>query len=407
MTTYGTTPRQVKVWAIAADEEVLEKVVDALDPADWMEVELFADARRAIIEAGRRLPHAFVLSLGENSVEPDDLLAIREEFTQINQVPTIVIYGDADRLDVDVAMARGVTDAVSTGAIGNELESRIRWALKRPPQVAAMPPSGDWTLEGLSSLRTVEFLTGVISASPNAIVAARRSGEIVLFNPAAEEILGWKTSEALGMDVRKLYPPGGAERIMERIRGEDDCGVGLMESSREVVVSADGEWIPVEISAALVYDGDEEIATVGIFIDLRQQMRMEERLREAMEALEKTQRQAVVAEVAGAAAHELNQPLTSLLGYADYLLGQLSESDELHRVVATIHRDADRIAKIVRKIGRVTRYRTREYPGGGQIVDLEEASSVVEAVPATPEVESTTEVARFVDDKHSMGEQDE
>jgi hypothetical protein len=32
----------------------------------------------------------------------------------------------------------------------------------------------------------------------------------------------------------------------------------------------------------------------------------------------------------------------------------------------------------VRKIGRITRYRTREYAGGQQIVDLDEASRVDE-----------------------------
>lgn len=35
-----------------------------------------------------------------------------------------------------------------------------------------------------------DFLTKVIEASPDAIVAAERTGEIVLFNSAAEDILG-------------------------------------------------------------------------------------------------------------------------------------------------------------------------------------------------------------------------
>ena len=196
---------------------------------------------------------------------------------------------------------------------------------------------------------------------------------------------------------------------MQMIRSDAHGEPGSIESLREVVVDSQGELIPVEISAALVWEGDREIATVGIFTDLRQQMRMEERLQEAMEALEDTQRQAVVAEVAGAAAHELNQPLTSMLGYVDYLSRQFNEGDELHRVVSTIYDDTSRIAEVVRKIGRVTRYRTREYAGGEQIVDLDEASSVEELEEGYEEIEGykrTAEIDRLQFGTDREGEHD-
>ena len=247
------------------------------------------------------------------------------------------------------------------------------------------------SIEGLSSPQALDFLVRVLEASPDAIVVARRSGEIVLFNPAAEQILGWSKQEVLGTTVRRLYPPGGAERIMNMIRSDGYGGPGLVQSLREVVVDSSGNLIPVEISAALVSEGQSEMATVGIFTDLRQQMRMEERLREAIEALEKTQRQAVIAEVAGAAAHELNQPLTSLLGYVDFLRRKVEEDSEMHRVVSTIYDDATRVAQVVRKIGRATRYRTRSYAGGEQIVDLDEASSVEEI----DDPEQTAEIDRM------------
>ena len=43
---------------------------------------------------------------------------------------------------------------------------------------------------------------------------------------------------------------------------------------------------------------------------------MEERLASAQEKLAVSEKQAVAMELAGAAAHELNQPLTSVMGYA-------------------------------------------------------------------------------------------
>jgi hypothetical protein len=43
--------------------------------------------------------------------------------------------------------------------------------------------------------------------------------------------------------------------------------------------------------------------------------------------------------------------------------------------VDIIYREAERMAEIVRKIGRITRYETKAYMGSQQILDLDKASS--------------------------------
>jgi signal transduction histidine kinase len=164
---------------------------------------------------------------------------------------------------------------------------------------------------------------------------------------------------------------------MEILRADVGGGRGRLEPKREIVVGKDRTEIPVEISAAVVFDADdEESATVGIFTDLRGRIRMEERLQEATESLERSRRQAMIAELAGAAAHELNQPLTSLLGYAELLNKRIDPDDENARAAATIQKEAERIADIVRKIGKITDYRTKEYVGSARIVDLDNASEL-------------------------------
>ena len=124
--------------------------------------------------------------------------------------------------------------------------------------------------------------------------------------------------------------------------------------------AATGEKVPVSISAALVFDdAGREIATVGIFSDLRERLRMEERLATAQEKLAVSEKQAVAIELAGAAAHELNQPLTSVMGYAQMLLRKLGAGDALVPHVQTILDEAERMAAIVRQLGSLTRYETK------------------------------------------------
>ncbi len=80
------------------------------------------------------------------------------------------------------------------------------------------------------------------------------------------------------------------------------------------------------------------------------------------------------AELAGAAAHELNQPLTSVLGYADLLKRRIPEDDVNRRAIEVIYREAERMAEIVRKIGRITRYETTTYLGNVKMLDIDKST---------------------------------
>ena len=224
--------------------------------------------------------------------------------------------------------------------------------------------------------RTTEFLERILNSTVDGIIAADLRGTILLFNQGAERICGHRAADVIGkMSVRRLYPLGVAEEVMRLIRSAEHGGGGRLEPVRRDLLSRTRERVPVSISAALVFDdGGHEIATVGIFSDLRDRLRMEERLATAQEKLAISEKQAVAVELAGAAAHELNQPLTSVMGYAQMLLRKLGPNEPLLPNVQTILDEAERMATIVRKLGSLTRYETKDYVGGAQILDLDRSA---------------------------------
>jgi PAS domain S-box-containing protein len=225
-------------------------------------------------------------------------------------------------------------------------------------------------------LRTSEFLKRILNSTVDGIIAANLRGMVLLFNQGAERICGYRASDVIGkMSVQQLYPPGVAHEVMRLIRSAEHGGGGRLEPVRRHLIAASGEKVPVSISAALVFDDEgREIATVGIFSDLRERLHMEERLASAQEKLAVSEKQAVAIELAGAAAHELNQPLTSVMGYAQVLMRKLGPNDAHVPMVRTILEEADRMAAIVRKLGSLTRYETKSYVGGAQIIDLDRSA---------------------------------
>jgi PAS domain S-box-containing protein len=233
--------------------------------------------------------------------------------------------------------------------------------------------------------RTTEFLERILNSTVDGIIAADMRGQVLLFNQGAERICGYRAADVIGvMSVMALYPAGVAQEVMRLIRSAEHGGGGRLEPVRRDLLSAGGELIPVSISAALVFDAAaREIATVGIFSDLRERLRMEERLANAQEKLAVSEKQAVAIELAGAAAHELNQPLTSVMGYAQMLIRKLPRHDSHVPLVETILNEAERMAGIVRQLGSLTRYETKSYVGGAQIIDLDRSAREGDPPPKT------------------------
>jgi len=236
----------------------------------------------------------------------------------------------------------------------------------------------DVTLERATEVelrRTTEFLERVIDSSVDAIVSSDMSGRVLLFNRAAARIFGYEPRDVIGkLNVERLYPAGVAREVMRKIRSADHGGPRRLEDYRVDMMSSRGETIPVNISAALIMDNDKPIGSVGVFTDVRDKIRMESRLQLAQEELREREKSLALAELAGTTAHELNQPLTGVIGYAEILMKQISADSPFAPALEVILSESQRMAGIVKKIGKITRYETRNYLGDTNILDLDKAA---------------------------------
>lgn len=221
---------------------------------------------------------------------------------------------------------------------------------------------------------TKDFLERVIDSSVDAIVSADLKGNILVFNRAASRIFGYPPGTVIGrLNVRDLYPQGGAQTVMRRIRSPDDGGSGRLEGYETFMVDRQGQSIPVRLSAALVREDGRPVATVGVFTDIRQELAMRQRLTQAETDLREKEKGVALAELAGMTAHELNQPLTCVLSYSELLQRKCTQPD-VTTAAAVIIGQAQRMAEIVKRIGRITRYETKTYVGGASILDLDKAA---------------------------------
>ena len=197
-----------------------------------------------------------------------------------------------------------------------------------------------------------DFLDNVVKSSPDAIMAADMKGNIIFWNRAAEETLGYKAEEGVGkMNIEKIYTEGMAREIMKRMRSPEYGGIGRLRSYPMVYVRRDGEIIEGNLSAVIICDAkDREIASVGIFVDLRERLEMERVLVDTQEKLLQSEKLAAMGRLTSQIAHELNNPLYGIMNTLELLKTEVSPQSKRRKILDMALSETVRLTELLRKM---------------------------------------------------------
>ena len=197
-----------------------------------------------------------------------------------------------------------------------------------------------------------EFFMNLIESSVDGIIAADMKGNIFIFNKGAEALTGYKAEEVIGkLHITKIYREGVAKEIMKKLRSQEYGGVGKFIPTQMNAVNKFGEEIPMQLSAALIYNGSgQEIASVGIFTDLRPRLNMEKKLQETHLQLVSSEKMASLGKLAAGIAHEINNPLGGILIYSSLMMEDLPETDARRADLVRIVQEAGRCKEIVKSL---------------------------------------------------------
>lgn len=187
----------------------------------------------------------------------------------------------------------------------------------------------DVTREGARHRETGEKLRRLLDGTPDMIVATDTQGRITEFNRGAEALTGLVSERCLGRRLTEIIP--AATELAPH-------------TSRQVpqdvpVSSTDGRQLKVSFACAPLWGpGEEQAGCVWIGRDMTQ-------LRQAEQSLAQAERLSSLGEVVAGVAHELNNPLSGVVGYAELLRANASDPEQI--------RDLDRIVESALRCQRI------------------------------------------------------
>lgn len=195
--------------------------------------------------------------------------------------------------------------------------------------------------------RRNSFFQNQIDSSVDGIIASDRQGRIMLFNKEALSMLGYEEADIESLHVTKLYNEGVAYELKKRMRSEHFGGKGKLLRHEMIVKHKDGQDIPVSFSGGIIYDQGEEIGTFGLFTDLRAIQQVEEDLQQTQRMLMQAEKMAGLGRLAAGVAHEINNPMSGIMLYANLIKEDLGADHKLSCDLDTIIHEVERCKVIV------------------------------------------------------------
>ncbi|MBN1977840.1 MAG: PAS domain S-box protein, partial [Anaerolineae bacterium] len=191
-------------------------------------------------------------------------------------------------------------------------------------------------------------------------------GRVEESNPALQELLGYGAEELRGKPFTDFSHPDDvpADEAFYEERMAQKGGFGRFRLERRFI-RRDGRLCWASVTASLVQEHRRKKFTIIMIEDVTEQKRTQE-------ALVQSEKLAVTGRLAASLAHEINNPLQSVIGSLELVEESLAEGKDAGQFLQLATRELERVVSIV-----------------GQLRDLSR--------PSQPEERKSTDVAALVD----------
>jgi two-component system nitrogen regulation sensor histidine kinase GlnL len=177
----------------------------------------------------------------------------------------------------------------------------------------------------------------LVAGLPDAVVGVDDGLRVMLWNPAAEALLGRSARRTIGRALKEIFPPDTS--LVRHLTDTLSTGESRSESGA-VIEGGDGRPVHVSIvTAPLARRGDVE-AAVAVIRDITRLHQLEAEVRRG-ETL------AAAGQIAMGLAHEIRNPLGAIRGAVQLMRRELGDDARLGEYTDVLLKEVDRVNRII------------------------------------------------------------
>src|SRR5437773_2063265 len=190
------------------------------------------------------------------------------------------------------------------------------------------------------------YTDNILGSLTSGIVTIDLDGRVVTLNPAAELLTGFFRGEAAGRYCTELFAhtPELSDLLTETLASRAPIANVPLTLRRR-----NGSSVPIEFSTAPLKGGEgKDLGVIGVFRDVTL-------LRQLESDLQRSDRLAALGTLAAGLAHEIKNPLTSLLTFSRHLERKFDDVRFRERFQSLVPHQLERINAIVERLLELAR----------------------------------------------------
>ena len=321
--------------------------------------------------------------MAQNGLEPE--FVQREETIKMGECLCGMVAQTGEMLFTE----QGCADPRHTRLLGEERHSHIIIPMKSrgvvlgviflyPKKEFALKPSDVQMLEAIGvqlgmAVENLRFYAEVKESSEkywdlfenarDILFTMDTEGRLTAVNKAAEKFSGYSKVELAGESILDFLTPEGADVAKRVLTGEHNSTNRMIEFE---VVKKDGSHAFIEVTARKMFRGRQAVGFQVSARDITERTNLRE-------LLVKAERLGAIGQVGIAVRHEINNPLTTVIGNTELLIERYENTDpDLKARLDMILNNALRIAEIVKRLEGIKQDKVVEYLRGVTMTDLKQ-----------------------------------
>ncbi len=310
------THKDLKVLLIDDDPGIRKVMTIALEDEGYTVISA-NDGESGIELCARESPDVVVTDIRMPGIDGIEVLRRIKEMDPDREVIVATAFSDINyaisalQLDASDFIVKPISEQALMIALKRAQE---RFSTRRELRDYTALIEERWMETSEELARTFQTRKLLIESSIDGIIASDKAGRIMIFNKSMERMLGYSRTEAIGEMSDRFFCAGEADKFKRALASEELGGKGRLFLYESYLAGIDGSRIPVQLSAAVMAQEEEEVGIVCFVRDEREIRKLAQEVADQARMLHQD-KMISLGKLAASVVHEINNPLAGILNY--------------------------------------------------------------------------------------------